>query len=118
MNDRMQSKKAAVGNYVEQEKLLTRIEEAQKEMDHLSGHLRASILIEAIWPRAFDHGSVRFSGIQRYSSLRGGGAMKLAFTEAWFENSKTRYYLSRDDLRKFKPEAVIHPHFSNRERES
>ena len=111
MNDRMQSKKAAVGNYVEQDKLLTRIEEAQKEMDHLSGHLRASILIEAIWPRAFDHGSVRFSGILKDYRAPGRIASTFAFTRAWFVNSKVKYFLTRSELQTFKPEAVIHSHF-------
>ena len=94
-------------NYPESvEDKLCRIEDLSVKQKALTASLRASICIEAIWPAAFDHGTVRFSGTQMHMS--GATQSGLGFTEAWFVNAQRKRYLSRDELLQFKPEAQIH----------
>jgi len=111
----MIDKKAIGGVHPEKADLLKRLEDAQLEQKHLTAHLRASFSIEAIWPDAFDHGTVSFSGIQRHLTSNGLGRQGgLAFTEAWFANSKHTRWLTADELKQFKPEALVHPSYNDR----
>lgn len=112
----MINKRALSGTHPEKVSLLKRLEDLQLEQKHLTAHLRASFSIEAIWQEAFDHGTVSFSGIQRHLSSNGlGRAGGLAFTEAWFSNSKYTRWLTADELKQFKPEALIHPDYDGRD---
>ena len=88
---------------------VAKIQETQNYIQACLGQLRSSLDIEAIWPEAFEHGKVRFSGIQKINHT--DVKRELCFTQAWFENSDERYYLSRQELKQFKPDALIHPEY-------
>lgn len=93
------------------ESKLCKVEDLSQEMKRLTASLRASISIEAIWPRAFDNGVVRFSGIQKHCQRSGRMNRGLVFTEAWFVNDKVKHYLTSAELVEFKPEAAVHDDF-------
>ena len=89
---------------------LTKNSKLQLKIDALkvlSRDLDNSLLIESIWPDAFKHGKVKFSGIQKhsYKFFESG----LAFTQSWFiDGAGHKHYLTAEELKQFKPDALIH----------
>ena len=83
------------------------------EMSRLSSQLNHSMLIQEIWPEAFDEGGCKFSGLQQYARSKGLPRGGLHFMNAYFERADgVRRYLTRDELLRFKPDANIHKSFN------
>lgn len=79
------------------------------EMARLSSQLGRSMLIQEIWPEAFEAGGCKFSGIQQYAQSKDLPRGGLHFMNSYFERADgKRRYLTRDQLLRFKPDAKIH----------
>jgi hypothetical protein len=92
---------------------MSSLDDKLAELAELSKQFQASKLIRDIWPEAFDAGKCKFSGYQQHTRRAGIPQWQLAFLEAWFERSDdgVRHYLTKDELRRFKPDAAIHPQY-------
>jgi hypothetical protein len=90
--------------------LFASIQEKQETVRELSRQLEKSMTIEQIWPEAFTTGMpVRLKGKQ---SMFPGTSRKVGFTVAYFEcRDGRKYYLSREELMQFKPDAIVHPDY-------
>lgn len=87
-------------------KLIQKIDNQQ----NLAKELSTSLLIQRIWPDAFKDGmSTAFSGKMR---MLPSMSRDFGFTQAWFKRADGKmYYLTADELRQFKADAIIHPDF-------
>ena len=88
--------------------VMDRIDERQRELARLHDRLKPSIKMQSIWAYTFDAGSCKFSGRMKFAGNI-AHKEKMAFVEAWFEREDgMRYYLTKSELQRFKPEARIH----------
>ena len=84
------------------------------EMARLSSQLNRSMLIQEIWPEAFDAGGCKFSGVQIYGRSKPAPLGGLHFSSAWFERADgVRRYLTREELTRFKPDLPIHKDYTH-----
>ena len=103
--------------------LTDRIDEARTHMIALNDQLRRALVIQAIWPDAFNHGACKTGGhmaaSQHVQSLADGkdyyqNRAPMAFTEFWIEDGAgNRFYLDRRALRILKQDGYIHPDYND-----
>ena len=93
--------------------LSRKIAEKQAQAAKLRAELDRSLLIQSIWPNAFDSGTVTFGGKK---TMLPYPSRDIGFISAYFRaNNGDIYRLSAIELRVFKPDSVIHPNYQERE---
>lgn len=89
---------------------VTLLREAYREQQKLLTELEKSLIIEEIWPEAFDHGSVRFTGVKKWDGRMGKPNQTLY--KAWLVNGAgKRRYLTREEVAMLHPELTLHKDF-------